>query len=98
MLKLLETEIQAFQQVFIIKIGYGFIEFISHEVAEQVLKLYNGIEIPGTKRTFRLNWGAHSGALKATGNTPIINIPAKTESVSEDFSVESNNKDLCRRT
>uniref|UniRef100_A0A0E0NQE3 RRM domain-containing protein n=1 Tax=Oryza rufipogon TaxID=4529 RepID=A0A0E0NQE3_ORYRU len=40
--------------------GYGFIEFISHEVAEKVLQTYNGTQMPGTEHTFRLNWASFS--------------------------------------
>lgn len=38
--------------------GYGFIEFRSHEAAENVLKAYNGVPIPNTDQVFRLNWAA----------------------------------------
>jgi RNA recognition motif-containing protein len=41
-------------------IGYGFVEFDSHEVAAKVLELFNGSTHPGTNRPFRLNWGVHS--------------------------------------
>jgi RNA recognition motif-containing protein len=45
--------------------GYGFVEFNSHEVASQVLACYNGVAIPGTNKTFRLNWGIFGGGTKA---------------------------------
>ncbi|KAJ8543799.1 hypothetical protein K7X08_025417 [Anisodus acutangulus] len=38
--------------------GYGFVEFSSHTVAEQILQSYNGTQIPGTELTFRLNWAS----------------------------------------
>ena len=37
--------------------GYGFADFSSHFAASEVLKNFNGKEIPGTGVTFRLNWG-----------------------------------------
>lgn len=36
--------------------GYGFIEFSSRAIAEQVLQSYNGQAMPNTEQTFRLNW------------------------------------------
>ena len=38
--------------------GYGFVEFASHEAAEQVLRTFNGCPIPNTDQIFRLNWAA----------------------------------------
>lgn len=38
--------------------GYGFVEFASHQVAESILQSYNGVQIPGTELTFRLNWAS----------------------------------------
>ncbi|XP_047153711.1 polyadenylate-binding protein RBP47B'-like [Vigna umbellata] len=38
--------------------GYGFIEFVSHAAAERVLQTYNGMQMPGTEQTFRLNWAS----------------------------------------
>ncbi|OAY79884.1 Polyadenylate-binding protein RBP47B' [Ananas comosus] len=38
--------------------GYGFIEFVSHEAAERILQTYNGLQMPGTEHTFRLNWAS----------------------------------------
>lgn len=38
--------------------GYGFIEFVSHEAAERILQTYNGLQMPGTEQTFRLNWAS----------------------------------------
>lgn len=45
--------------------GYGFVEFSTHEVASQILACYNGVAIPGTNKTFRLNWGIFGGGTKA---------------------------------
>ncbi|KAK6646105.1 hypothetical protein PHAVU_L009343 [Phaseolus vulgaris] len=38
--------------------GYGFVEFVSHASAERVLQTYNGMQMPGTEQTFRLNWAS----------------------------------------
>lgn len=38
--------------------GYGFVEFVSHAAAERVLQAYNGMQMPGTELTFRLNWAS----------------------------------------
>ncbi|XP_027926121.1 polyadenylate-binding protein RBP47B'-like [Vigna unguiculata] len=38
--------------------GYGFVEFVSHAAAERVLQTYNGMQMPGTEQTFRLNWAS----------------------------------------
>ncbi|KAL0697071.1 hypothetical protein Bca4012_064251 [Brassica carinata] len=40
--------------------GYGFVEFLSHEVADKVLKKFNGTYMPNTDRPFRLNWASFS--------------------------------------
>lgn len=40
-------------------IGYGFIEFETHEIAAQIFAEYNGAMNPTTSKPFRLNWGAH---------------------------------------
>ena len=46
--------------------GYGFVEFNSHEIATQVLACYNSAPIPGTNKSFRLNWGIFGGGTKTT--------------------------------
>ncbi|KAI0523407.1 hypothetical protein KFK09_005802 [Dendrobium nobile] len=38
--------------------GYGFVEFVSHAAAERILQTYNGLQMPGTEQTFRLNWAS----------------------------------------
>jgi len=38
--------------------GYGFVEFSSRAVAQRVMDTYNGMAIPGTNKTFRLNWAS----------------------------------------
>ena len=47
-------------------LGYGFVEFESHEIAAKVLDTLNGTTNPGTNKPFRLNWGVHNAA-KARG-------------------------------
>eukprot|EP00887_Chlorella_sp_A99_P001735 scaffold8.g1735.t1 len=39
--------------------GYAFLEFRTHDAADQVLKTYNGQVVPGTDQVFRLNWAAY---------------------------------------
>lgn len=39
--------------------GYAFLEFRTHEAADQILRTYNGTPIPGTDLVFRLNWAAY---------------------------------------
>ncbi|KAK6916473.1 RNA recognition motif domain [Dillenia turbinata] len=41
--------------------GYGFVEFLSHTAAENVLQSYNGTLMPNTDQPFRLNWATFSG-------------------------------------
>lgn len=41
--------------------GYGFIEFRTAAAAAQTLTDFNGQNVPGTNKRYRLNWGAHSG-------------------------------------
>ncbi|XP_048599489.1 polyadenylate-binding protein RBP47C-like [Brassica napus] len=36
--------------------GYGFVEFLSHDMADKVLKKFNGTYMPNTDMPFRLNW------------------------------------------
>ena len=48
-------------------LGYGFVEFESHEVAAKVLDVLSGAMHPGTNKPFRLNWGIHSGAKARSG-------------------------------
>jgi len=43
-------------------VGYGFIEFGSHEVAANVLNQFNGSTNPRTNKPFRLNWGVHGAS------------------------------------
>uniref|UniRef100_A0A0D3FKJ2 RRM domain-containing protein n=1 Tax=Oryza barthii TaxID=65489 RepID=A0A0D3FKJ2_9ORYZ len=47
--------------------GYGFIEFGSHAIAEQVLQGYNGQMMPNGNQVFKLNW-ATSGAGEKRGD------------------------------
>ncbi|KAM0950873.1 putative RNA recognition motif domain, nucleotide-binding alpha-beta plait domain superfamily [Dioscorea sansibarensis] len=40
--------------------GYGFVEFVSHAMAEKVLHTLNGAAMPSTDQPFRLNWATFS--------------------------------------
>ncbi|CDW85906.1 uncharacterized rna-binding isoform 2 [Stylonychia lemnae] len=40
-------------------VGYGFVEFASHDIAKQVFQNLNGSPIPGTTKIFKLNWASH---------------------------------------
>jgi RNA recognition motif-containing protein len=37
-------------------LGYAFIDFSNHEIADRVLHAFNGLPIPNTSKRFRLNW------------------------------------------
>ena len=37
-------------------VGYGFIEFPTHESAKNVFTSLNGEPIPGTEKTFKFSW------------------------------------------
>ncbi|RWR84120.1 polyadenylate-binding protein RBP47 isoform X2 [Cinnamomum micranthum f. kanehirae] len=39
---------------------YGFVEFLSHATAKNVLQSYNGATMPNTEQPFRLNWASFS--------------------------------------
>lgn len=38
--------------------GYGFLDFSSRAVAEQILQTYNGQMMPNVEQTFKLNWAS----------------------------------------
>ena len=40
-------------------VGYGFVEFPNYEIAKNVYQNLNGTNIPGTQRSFKLNWASH---------------------------------------
>ena len=42
--------------------GYGFIDFLTREAAERVLRSFNGQPIPNTEHLFRLNWASVAGS------------------------------------
>ncbi|KAJ6812934.1 uncharacterized protein M6B38_146360 [Iris pallida] len=50
--------------------GYGFIEFVSHAAAERILQTYNGVQMPGTEHTFRLNWASFGTGERRTDAGP----------------------------
>lgn len=50
-----------------IPVGYGFVEFASHEVASNVLETLTGTINPGSRKMFKLNWGVYGGGTKTEG-------------------------------
>ncbi|XP_010525621.1 PREDICTED: polyadenylate-binding protein RBP47C-like [Tarenaya hassleriana] len=55
--------------------GYGFVEFLSHEIAEKVLQNYNGVAMPNAvDQTFRLNWASFSTGEKRLESGPDLSI------------------------
>lgn len=40
-------------------VGYGFVEFPNYEIAKNVYVNLNNTSIPGTQRSFKLNWASH---------------------------------------
>jgi len=51
-------------------LGYGFVEFNSHEMAAKVLQLLNQSVNPATNKPFRLNWGVYGGGAHVVHNKP----------------------------
>merc|ERR1712151_680022 len=51
-------------------LGYGFVEFNSHEMAAKVLQLLNQSINPATNKPFRLNWGVYGGGAHVVHNKP----------------------------
>jgi len=55
--------------------GYGFVEFESHDVADKVLREFNGTTMPNTDQPFRLNWASFStGEKRLENNGPDLSI------------------------
>ncbi|KFK31830.1 hypothetical protein AALP_AA6G163800 [Arabis alpina] len=54
--------------------GYGFVEFVSHDVAEKVLEEFNGETMLNTDQPFRLNWASFSTGEKRLENGPDLSI------------------------
>lgn len=50
--------------------GYGFIEFATRAAAEMILQTYNGIQMPNSEQTFRMNWATLGAGEKRMDNTP----------------------------
>ena len=48
-------------------VGYGFVEFPNHEIAKNVFISLNGTTIPGTQRSFKLNWASHGTSKNNAG-------------------------------
>ena len=53
-------------------VGYGFVEFPNHEIAKNVYVSLNGATIPGTQRSFKLNWASH-------GTSKPADVPVQTQ-------------------
>ncbi|KAK3150090.1 hypothetical protein QOZ80_3AG0227820 [Eleusine coracana subsp. coracana] len=51
--------------------GYGFVEFGSHALAEQVLQNYNGQMMPNGNQAFKLNWATNGAVVfdRSTGRS-----------------------------
>ena len=55
--------------------GYGFVEFITPELAKEVLQNLNGKLIPNSQKTFKLNSATYSaGKVASMGNFPSMYI------------------------
>ncbi|CAI8599210.1 unnamed protein product [Vicia faba] len=55
--------------------GYGFVEFHSHVIAENILVNYAGMLMPNTDQPFRLNWATFStGDHKRSDNVPDLSL------------------------
>ncbi|KAJ7966652.1 Polyadenylate-binding protein [Quillaja saponaria] len=54
--------------------GYGFVEFYSHVVAENVLQNYASILMPRAEQPFRLNWATFSTGDKRSDSVPDLSI------------------------
>eukprot|EP00002_Diphylleia_rotans_P017173 TRINITY_DN3330_c0_g1_i1.p1 TRINITY_DN3330_c0_g1~~TRINITY_DN3330_c0_g1_i1.p1 ORF type:complete len:464 (+),score=94.19 TRINITY_DN3330_c0_g1_i1:62-1453(+) len=51
-------------------VGYGFVDFLTHEDASRALQNFQGLLIPGTGKRYRLNWAtATNPTIKHTGQT-----------------------------
>ena len=56
-------------------VGYGFVEFQTHDVAKNVYMTLNNSPIPGTSRVFKLNWATHGHGGSKPINAPIVGGP-----------------------
>ncbi|EOA12783.1 hypothetical protein CARUB_v100264670mg, partial [Capsella rubella] len=54
--------------------GYGFVEFVSHDVAEKVLQEFNGETMIDAEQPFRLNWASFSTGEKRLESGPDLSI------------------------
>ncbi|XP_010507452.1 PREDICTED: polyadenylate-binding protein RBP47B-like isoform X2 [Camelina sativa] len=55
--------------------GYGFVEFLSRAVAEEVLQNYTGSLMPNSEQPFRLNWASFStGEKRAVESGPDLSV------------------------
>ena len=49
-------------------VGFGFVEFPSHEIAKSIFTTLNGAPVPNSQgKVFKLNWATHGGG--ATSST-----------------------------
>ena len=58
-------------------VGYGFVDFVSHEVADTVLHAYSSLPIPNTEHTFKLNWAQYGMGkpVQAAPDQPVSQVP-----------------------
>lgn len=54
--------------------GYGFVEFVSHDIADKVLQDFNGVTMLNSDQPFRLNWASFSTGEKRLENGPDLSI------------------------
>ena len=54
--------------------GYGFVEFLTHAIAEKVLQTYAGVMMPNAEQPFRLNWETFSMGDKRADNGSDLSI------------------------
>lgn len=72
--------------------GYGFVEFSTHDTAQNVLDSYSGTLMPGTKKAFHLKWGAFGSGTKPSNTA--WNANQKTSIFVGDLEANVNDKQL----
>ena len=55
-------------------VGYGFVDFVSHEVADTVLHAYNNLPVPNTEHVFKLNWAQYGMGPKTQQAAPEVHM------------------------
>ena len=63
-------------------VGYGFVEFPNYEIAKNVYVNLNGTSIPGTQRTYKLNWASH-GTKDQLEKLQPMPLPSENASISQ---------------